>query len=323
MIKISLIIPVYNVEQYLERCLTSCVSQDISLDEYEIIIINDGSKDNSLSIAERFEKEYKNITVYSQKNQGLSAARNKGLSLAKGEYVWFIDSDDWIEPNCLENLLSQLNDMDVAAMGYIKAYNNSSKNVIVDYSNKNIYSSRSLLMSHYYTQAQMYIYRREFLIDNSLKFYKGIMHEDNEFTPRMLYLATNLVIVDKPIYYFYKRPGSITTSINPKKAYDLIIVCNSLSKFSMSVLPEYISKFDYLISMNLNSSLYNSFKMENDEKIKFNNFIFDNRHLFLHLKRSKVRKYKIEGYLFDLFPKKTVYIYTLLQKFNKNISISE
>src|SRR5690554_3713943 len=104
MIKISLIIPVYNVEKYLEKCLNSCMNQDISEEEYEIIIVNDGTKDSSLSIALKFEQKYKNIKVYSQENQGLSAARNKGLSLAKGEYVWFIDSDDWIKENCLKSI---------------------------------------------------------------------------------------------------------------------------------------------------------------------------------------------------------------------------
>ena len=79
------------------------MNQDISDEEYEIIIINDGTRDGSLIIALDFEQKYKNIKVYSQENQGLSAARNKGLSLAKGEYVWFIDSDDWIEENCQKN----------------------------------------------------------------------------------------------------------------------------------------------------------------------------------------------------------------------------
>jgi len=324
MIKISLIIPVYNVEQYLEKCLTSCIKQDIPLEEYEIIIINDGTKDNSLSIAKSFEEKYKNIRVYSQENQGLSAARNKGLSLAKGEYVWFIDSDDWIETNCLSKILTHLEnkDIDVIAMGYIKAFDNSKENYSVDYHNKEINNGKTLLTSDFYTPAQLYIYRKKFIEKNLLFFYVGIFHEDSEFTPRMLYYASKIKILEEPIYYFYKRPNSITTSINPQKAFDLIKVCNSLSEFSKQILPKYKHKFDYLISMNLNGSLFNSFSMEIDDIKKLNKCIYESRHLFKHLIRSQVFKYKFEGLLFKLFPKKTIQIYKFIQKFNiKNPAI--
>jgi glycosyltransferase involved in cell wall biosynthesis len=325
MIKISLIIPVYNVEQYLEKCLTSCIKQDIPLEEYEIIIINDGAKDNSLSIAERFEKEYKNITVYSQENQGLSAARNKGLSLAKGEYVWFIDSDDWIQNHCLSKILTHIEnkDIDVIAMGYIKAFDNSKENYSVDYHNKEINNGKTLLTSDFYTPAQLYIYRKKFLENNSLFFYVGIFHEDSEFTPRMLYYASKIKILEEPIYYFYKRPNSITTSVNPKKAFDLIKVCNSLSEFSTSILPEYKIKFDNIISTNINSALYNSFEMNSGDKDKLNNIIYENRHLFIHLKKSNILKYKIEGFIFNLLPKKTVHVYQFLQMFNKEKTVSK
>lgn len=97
MVKLSIIIPVYNVELYIEKCLQSCLSQDIPYDEYEIIVVNDGSPDGSLAIAESIAKTTTNMTIISQKNGGLSAARNTGMSVAKGEYIWFVDSDDWIE----------------------------------------------------------------------------------------------------------------------------------------------------------------------------------------------------------------------------------
>ena len=104
--KISLIIPVYNVEQYLEKCLLSCLDQDLPQSDYEIIVVNDGSPDGSLAIAERIAATATNITVVSQENGGLSAARNTGLEIAKGKYVWFIDSDDTIKKNWKKGLLS-------------------------------------------------------------------------------------------------------------------------------------------------------------------------------------------------------------------------
>lgn len=325
MIKISLIIPVYNVEQYLEKCLTSCIKQDIPLEEYEIIIINDGTKDNSLSIAKSFEEKYKNIRVYSQENQGLSAARNKGLSLAKGEYVWFIDSDDYIETNCLKKVTDICLNENLDALAVCAA------NVIDDkhirrfsYSDFGVLQGRDVMKDvGLQVCVPFTIYRREFLEDNSLKFYEGIFHEDTEFTPRAYYFAERVSSINDILYFVNQNPTSITRTVNPKKSFDIIEVCNSLSEFSNTVLPNYVNKFDNIISMNLNNSLFNTFNIEKEDKDKLNNTIYHNRYLFKHLIRSKVPKYKIEGLLFYLFPKKTVYIYTLLQKFNKNISISE
>jgi len=99
--KISLIIPVFNVDQYLSRCLDSCIHQDLIPDEYEIIAVNDGSTDRSLTILREYEQKYSNIKVIDKPNGGLSSARNTGLSVAIGDYIWFIDSDDWIKENSL------------------------------------------------------------------------------------------------------------------------------------------------------------------------------------------------------------------------------
>ena len=96
---LSIIIPVYNVEKYVEKCIRSCENQDIPKENYEVIVVNDGSPDGSLAIVERLANEFSNIKVINQENKGLSMARNTGLEAAKGEYVWFVDSDDWIEEN--------------------------------------------------------------------------------------------------------------------------------------------------------------------------------------------------------------------------------
>ena len=107
--KLSIIIPVYNVEKYVERCLRSILNQGVSEKEYEIIIQNDGSTDNSLAIVERVVKEYSNCLVFSSQNRGLSAARNAAFCHASGHCVWFVDSDDWIEDGCLSILLNDAN----------------------------------------------------------------------------------------------------------------------------------------------------------------------------------------------------------------------
>ena len=99
--KLSIVIPVYNVEKYVNRCLLSVLNQKVSSNEYEIVIVNDGSTDSSLSIVEEMIESYNNVILVSQENAGLSAARNRGLLLAKGDYIWFVDSDDWIDDDSL------------------------------------------------------------------------------------------------------------------------------------------------------------------------------------------------------------------------------
>ena len=116
---LSIIIPVYNVEKYIEKCLLSCIKQDISYEDYEIVVVNDGSPDNSITIVERIAKDYSNIRIINQENQGLSGARNTGMKHAKGNYIWFVDSDDYIEENCLGRIVSYLNgDLDILQLQY-------------------------------------------------------------------------------------------------------------------------------------------------------------------------------------------------------------
>ena len=101
----SFIIPVYNTEEYVGICIKSLLEQDISKDEYEIICVNDGSSDGSLEVLEQFSRNYTNVIVINQKNSGVCASRNKGLDAARGEYIWFIDSDDFIQKNILGTLM--------------------------------------------------------------------------------------------------------------------------------------------------------------------------------------------------------------------------
>ena len=103
---LSIIVPVYNVEKYLERCIESLIHQDIEPSDYEIIMVNDGSTDHSGIIAEQLTSKYENIILFNQRNQGLSGARNSGLKLCRGKYVMFVDSDDFLEKNSLMYLIT-------------------------------------------------------------------------------------------------------------------------------------------------------------------------------------------------------------------------
>ena len=312
--KLSIIIPVYNVEKYVEKCIRSCENQNISKEDYEVVVVNDGSPDGSLVIVERLAKEYPNIKIISQNNQGLSGARNTGFMAAKGEYVWFVDSDDWIEKDCLANIISLLNGEDVLAMGYILAHDDVSLNRVHDYKKKEQCSGWQLLNRENITQAQFYISRREFLLNNDLSFYPGIFHEDSEYTPRMLYKARTVTFLDKPVYFFYKRPNSITTSLNPKKAFDRVIIARNLHEYELATRHECKKRFDDKICQVFNCALDEIEKCSSSEQEKFNTLLYENKELLMHFVNSPRFRHKVQGVLFMAFPHHVLQIHNNMNK---------
>lgn len=306
----------YNVELYIEKCLRSCLNQNILSNEYEIIVVNDGSPDNSLTIAEGIAKDFDNIHIISQLNGGLSAARNNGLSLAKGDYIWFIDSDDWIEENCLFELLSLCNGVDVVAISY-----NTVKNDIKQgYTTKNAMYGKELLLKGAFIPAPFYIMRREFLIRNKLSFFQGIYHEDLEFSPRMLYLADKIATTEQCVYNYLQRENSITTTPNAKRAFDYIKICKSLQAFKI----ENVKKKDYVIfdnkiSLCINNALAIISSNDKKQQSLWRQSIIHNKDILYSLIKSSIWKYKIQGILFILLSfVNIIKLYSLMQLFNPN-----
>lgn len=229
----------YNVEKFLAKCILSCENQNISKKEYEIICVNDGSLDSSAIIAEEIAKQYNNIIIINQENQGLSVARNTGLSNAKGDYVWFVDSDDWIEENCLRRIVSKLsNNLDILQLQYrhvwLEPYTIKEFSPILV---KGVKSGIEVtLEGGLPAPAPFCIYRRFFLLDNDLKFIPGIYHEDSEFKPRVVYLAEKITSDDVVSYnYFQRQRGSIMSSFSVKRANDILFVNCNLYKFSLNI----------------------------------------------------------------------------------------
>lgn len=234
--KLSIIIPVYNVEQYIERCLQSCLRQPyVTADDYELVIVNDGTKDNSMSIVEEMIHGCANITIINQHNQGLSMARNAGLKAAKGDYVWFVDSDDWIEEGCLHEIIERLGqtEVDILQLQYKNVYSDDAFCDEHYATIGGVISGRDLLVTNsYFTAVQFMIYRREFLFRHQLSFYPSIYHEDNEFKPRAVYLAERCASYDKVAYSYFKgNSNSITAQLKLKNGTDLFVVMNSLYRF--------------------------------------------------------------------------------------------
>ena len=200
MIKVSIIVPVYNVEEYISKCLDSLVNQ--TLKEIEIIVVNDGSPDNSQSIIDKYAKKYKNIKSYTKENGGLSDARNYGLKYAKGEYISFIDSDDYVDKTMIEKMYNYAvkNNLDIVVCDSIEIKGNHQilKKSNLHYSDDDI---KNYIISP--PMAWSRIYKKEIL--NDKKFTKGIYYEDLDFTPSLAKITKKIGFIEEGLYYVILR----------------------------------------------------------------------------------------------------------------------
>lgn len=314
---LSVIIPVYNVEKYVENCIRSCENQDIPKEDYEIIVVNDGSPDGSLAIVERLAKEYSNITVISQENGGLSAARNTGMRHAGGDYYMFVDSDDYIAENCLGKLVAKLGDENPDALAICAADVINGEPVRrMSYPDETQIAGCDFLKNGFSPCAQFAIWKAAFFKKNDLEFYEGIFHEDAEFTPRAYYLAEKVSCTNDIIYYVNQNPASITRTANPKRAFDLIeVVAPSLSRFAKGVDDAYkICFYDMEEScMNLALSIIKDANKE--EKDRLNAEIAERSYLWKDIRKCSYLRYRMEACVACIFKQHPVKVYETLQKF--------
>ncbi len=242
--KISFIVPVYNVEKYLSKCLQSLICQDLPYDMYEIIVINDGSTDNSLTIAQDMARIYPNITIFSQQNGGLSVARNSGLNIAKGEYVWFVDADDYIRENCLSRLIDTADSYCLDMLDFYMLRVDEDGKTISEIYNKPEFpfdqvvdGNRFMTDFTFYGGVCHFLFRNEFLKKHNLRFMPGIYHEDEEFTPRALVFAQRVMVKQEACYFYLKRTGSILDKKDEKhlekKLRDLMTVLQRLKQTAL------------------------------------------------------------------------------------------
>lgn len=314
---LSIIIPVYNVEKYVEKCIRSCEDQDIPREDYEIIVVNDGSTDGSLAIVERLAKEYSNIRVISQKNSGLSVARNTGMENANGEYYMFVDSDDRIERNCLGKLVAKLENEKPDALA-ICAADIIDGNIVRRFSfpNETPVSGRDFLKNGISPCAPFAIWKASFFRKNNLIFYEGIFHEDAEFTPKAYYLAEKVSCTNDIIYYVNLNPASITRTANPKRAFDLIeVVVPSLSRFAKGVDDAYKVCFYDMEESCMNLALSIIKGADKEEKDRLNAEIAERSYLWKDIRKCSYLRYRMEACVACVFKKHPVKVYETLQKF--------
>ena len=222
MAKVSVIVPVYNVGKYIEKCLDSLVNQ--TLKDIEIIVVNDGSKDNSIEIIKKFREKYQDkIKYYEKENGGLSDARNYGLKKATGDYICFVDSDDYIDVNLLEKLekyMSLDNDMIKYKMvkvdecyREIEKINGPTFEQMTGEEAFNILYGTDIMLQ----PAWLYLYKKSFLQENNFKYPVGKFHEDFATTALLMLKAKKVVSTDIYGYYYYQSNESITRGNNEEK----------------------------------------------------------------------------------------------------------
>ncbi|MBE6949087.1 MAG: glycosyltransferase [Ruminococcaceae bacterium] len=229
---ISVVIPVYNVEKYLNECVDSVLKQ--SYTDYEIILVDDGSTDRSGLICDEYINISDKIRVIHQPNGGLSAARNTGLREAKGEYVYFLDSDDYIEPHTLEHLtaLSDKENADAVFFnGYVFFDECEEDDNVSRYIRKEQYrpqTGRKMLLrllrnEEYRTAVPLMLFRTSYLLENNLWFEEGIIHEDELFTFLVYNADGRVAHCHEQLYARRIRPASIMTSSGAMRRYDSML----------------------------------------------------------------------------------------------------
>lgn len=228
--KFSIVVPVYNVEAYLDNCLASLQAQDFA--DFEVICVNDGSTDRSREILSEWAGKMPQIRVIDRENGGLSAARNTGLQAAIGDYVVFVDSDDWVEPTMLKRLAEENNDEDMICFACRRTDHNTYDTLVPEQSEGWNYYNRHALEHREvpFVCVWQRCYRRGFLEENNLRFREGILHEDNEFTPRACLKSKRVKVIPDVLYNYRIRPGSIMTTRGLRSKESLITIGNELSE---------------------------------------------------------------------------------------------
>lgn len=269
MVEISIIVPVYNVEKYLNKCVDSIIKQTFT--NWELILVDDGSTDNSGLLCDKFVKKDKRIRVIHKKNGGLSEARNYGIDMSKGNFLIFVDSDDYIDKNMCSILLKKLkeNNADIVSCNFYKVFDNKILLNSMFVKGEKIFLKDEILREYFLNlfpdifATWNKIYKKELFVNNEIRFPIGRLHEDIATTYKLYYYANKIVVINKPLYYYVQRKSSIMNNISNKNIIDSIKVLKDFKKFinridrkeyksllQITSIKMYISCCDWIICQN-------------------------------------------------------------------------
>lgn len=272
---LSVVVPVYNVENYLERCLESIINQTYK--DLEIILVNDGSTDSSQKICEKYvEKDFR-VKLINKKNGGLSSARNLGLEISKGDYIAFIDSDDYIDFEMYEKMMRKLLEKNAdLVMCDVKVEFPTHNKIIEtsDFLDVDIQLEKKHILKIYPT-AWNKIYKKEIFIKNKIRFPEGLYYEDAEVNFKILTLINKITRVPNAYYHYVQRAGSITKSNSRFKMLDIYIIFENIKKFLIEEKKYEVYKkiYDYVYTRSTMVVLLYAFNFkDNKEKKKYIEF---------------------------------------------------
>lgn len=271
MIKYSFIVPVYNTEKFLKKCLDSLVNQTYK--DFEIIVVNDGSTDKSSNIISKYQKKYKNIIAIDKENEGLSMARNRGVQKSSGKYIIFVDSDDYVSNKLLEEVDKKIDDSDI--LRFQIATEDEEYTKINEYHEEGFesmcgYDAFKYLSSYHFVEpAWCYVIRRDYYIENKFSFKKDVYHEDFGLIPHVIYKARKVKSIDFIGYYYIQRNGSIMNNNDykktVKKAFDMLEQYKTMRLFAKNINRKN-NLDDYFLSYISNSVIVKARELKKDEK---------------------------------------------------------
>ena len=284
--KVSVVIPVYNVENYLRECIESITAQ--TLRDIEIICVNDGSTDASLSIIKEFCAKDSRIILIDQENRGVSCARNRGFDKAVGKYVYYMDSDDYLEPDALETLyaISEEKELEVLQFDYTVFFDGITdvdryQGTIIRKEYSQIQSGISYLKALkddnvYACPVWMLFFRRDFLLEQKIRFYEGIIHEDELYTFEVLLKARRVSHVGKTFFHRRYRPDSIMTApTSAKNVVGSFTVAAQMLRYCLTPSDEPLFTAEswraFYHMIYISRMLYNNLSDEERQKISFEN----------------------------------------------------
>lgn len=264
---VTVIIPVYRVEDYLDKCIGSVMNQTHS--NIEIILVDDGSPDNSGVMCDKYAELDSRIKVIHKKNGGLSDARNHGLEIAQGKYTLFVDSDDYIKTNAIETLYAyaENENLDIVSANAYQVKESNITTLFSGYSedvvNGKTFLVESIKNKKYLAAVWLRLYKTNLLKRNNLFFKVGLLHEDEQWTPYVLMNATRVGYLDYSFYYYLMRSGSITQMENREKHIkDISATCeeliNYINKTKSSVYEERVIN-DYFVRLYMNTVTYGKY----------------------------------------------------------------
>ena len=259
--KVSVIVAIYNIEGYLDRCLNSLKEQTFK--DFEVLCVDDGSKDGSGKIIDSYVEEDKRFRHLLKENGGLSDARNYGMQHMSGDYIVFIDGDDFVEKDLLETVYDRMasDDLDLCVYDYYQNFilTGNREVIHIPFNEDKVYSLKNdkELLCFVSNCAWNKMYRKELFLTNGILYPKGYIQEDLGTTPKILYLADRIGFVNRPLYiYIVDRPNNITTE-RSERIYLILDMCSSFIGFykEKGAFETYYEECKYLASVNIMQSL--------------------------------------------------------------------